>query len=143
MWKVVFLITKVWKIQKKIRNFWNCRKLLFCSKMLIFFVSVQKWYLTIIRPKIAYCQSKFWILSPRKRPKWRCSLYRKSCLCVEFYHDVTKKNWPMKSQDSRQSSDVIGLSDFLWRHDKIRRIGRIFDITIAVYHIHICIYIYL
>jgi hypothetical protein len=32
-----------------------------------------------------------------------------------------KRKWPMKSQDSRQLTDVIGLCIFLWRHDKIRR----------------------
>ena len=56
--------------------------------------------------------------------------YWKWCPCVEFYHHVKKKRkWPMKSSDSRQSSDVIELCPFFWRHDKIRDIGIIFDIS--------------
>jgi hypothetical protein len=45
-------------------------------------------------------------------------VYRKSCLCVEFYHYLTKRE-----------SDYIGHFHLLLRSDKIRRIGTIFDMV--------------
>ena len=41
-----------------------------------------------------------------------------------------KRQSPIISLDCRESCGFIGQFLFLWRHDKIPRIGRIFDIKI-------------
>ena len=58
--------------------------------------------------------------------------YIENDACVEFYHEVTRRESEQLNHRilelSRQSCDVIGHCLFLWRHDKIRHIGIIFDI---------------
>ena len=102
-------------------------------------------------PKIdRWTRSSFWLIIKRTNNSW----YLKFCLWWFFLRAIWEwrlsrfwkphgtiywrrnlslrhknRKWPMKSLDSREVNNDITWFLYLWRSDKIRRIGRIVDMN--------------
>ena len=56
---------------------------------------------------------------------------KNTAFASNFIMTLKKRHSPITSHDFRESCDLIGDFLFLWRHDKISRIGIIFDIALV------------